>query len=100
MEFEILKSYGLTTFVVVSVMGGGAWLGAAMVRHFTKSIAAASDERREIVKDFKEALKENAAANQSLARSIHSLQDRNTLEHKDMTQTQGQILKLVQRRYS
>ncbi len=91
MELEVLKNFGLVTFVVVSVLGGCGTFAWALFKHFTKTIQDERKERVHLTEIFTSSM-------DRVAQSIHTLVDRNTIEHKDITEMQGEILSCVRRR--
>lgn len=91
MDFEILKNYGLVTFVIVSVMGGGAWLMMFVlkqwkqeVRDFHQELKDQREERK--IRDF-----QFTGAIDRLSESIKNagvqamlIVDKNSTEHKEI----------------
>ncbi len=112
MDLEILKNYGLVTFVIVSVMAGSAWVLRTVMLHFLEEIknfhqALKDQEEERKVRDFHftGAIDRIAASLQNFANQARdvssqavSLMEKNTGEHKDIMRSQSELIDIMKQR--
>lgn len=108
---EVFKSNGMVGFIIMLVLVGAAWVLRTVVLHFMTEVREFRKTNTEMSRHFSDTIEKvsssvqaSADANLHLSNTVHqfaihsqTFADRNLLEHKDIMQTQGQIIHMIKR---